>query len=102
MLAHVQPAVNQHPKVLFRWEAFQPLLPKPVALHSVVTEVQDPAFGLVETHTIGLGPSIQSVQIPLQSLPAFKQINTPSQRGIIYDLLIQITNKYIKQNWPQY
>ena len=48
LLAHVQPAVNQHPKVLLRWAAFQSLLPRPVALHGVlVTEVQDPAFGLV-------------------------------------------------------
>jgi len=30
LLAHVQPAVDQHSQVLFCWEAFQPLLPKPV------------------------------------------------------------------------
>jgi len=48
-------------------------------LHGVVvTEVQDTAFDLVETHTVGLGPSLQSVQIPLQSLPTLKQINTPT------------------------
>ncbi|KAK4823213.1 hypothetical protein QYF61_027360, partial [Mycteria americana] len=34
--AHVQLAVNQHPQVLLHWAAFQPLLPKPVALHGVV------------------------------------------------------------------
>ncbi|KAF1539665.1 Clusterin-associated protein 1, partial [Eudyptula minor] len=33
LLAHVQPAVDQHPQVLFRQAAFQPLFPKPVALH---------------------------------------------------------------------
>ena len=43
----------------------------------VVTQVQDPAHGLVEPHTVGLGPSIQSVQFPLQGLPTLKQINTP-------------------------
>ncbi|KAK4809986.1 hypothetical protein QYF61_004438 [Mycteria americana] len=80
LLAHVQPAVNQHPQVLFCWAAFQPLFPKPVALHGVVvTQVQDLALGLVEPHTIGLGLSIQPVQIPLQSLPTLKQINTPAQ-----------------------
>ncbi|KAF1399548.1 Membrane-associated guanylate kinase, WW and PDZ domain-containing protein 2, partial [Spheniscus mendiculus] len=80
--AHVQPAVNQHPQVLFRQAAFQPLFPKPVALHGVVVaKVQDPALGLVEPHTVGLGPSIQPVQVPLQSLPALKQINTPAQLG---------------------
>jgi len=45
LLAHVHPAVNQHPKVLFLWTAFQPLFPEPVALHGVVvTEVQDLAL----------------------------------------------------------
>ncbi|KAK4827827.1 hypothetical protein QYF61_021911 [Mycteria americana] len=35
LLAHVQPAVNQHPQVLLCQAAFQPLFPKPVALHGV-------------------------------------------------------------------
>ena len=42
-----------------------------------MTQVQHTAFGLVELYTVGLGPSIQSVQIPLQRLPTFKQIDTP-------------------------
>ncbi|KAK4817095.1 hypothetical protein QYF61_027926 [Mycteria americana] len=60
--------------------AFQPLFPKPVALYGiVVTQVQDLALGLVEPHTVGLSPSIQPVQVPLQSLPTLRQINTPAQ-----------------------
>ncbi|KAK4819236.1 hypothetical protein QYF61_027190 [Mycteria americana] len=102
--AHVQPAVNQHPQVLFHWAAFQPLFPKPVVLHGVVvTQVQDPTLGLVEPHTIDVSPSIQPVQIPLQSLPTLKQINTPAQFGVIckltegvLDPLIQIIDKDIK------
>jgi len=48
LLAHVQPAVNQHSQVLFCHAAFQPLLPKPVALHgAVVTQVLDPACPLL-------------------------------------------------------
>ncbi|KAM9656072.1 uncharacterized protein ACIBXB_008597 [Morphnus guianensis] len=35
LLAHIQPAVNQHPQVLFCQAAFQPLFPKPVELHGV-------------------------------------------------------------------
>ncbi|KAK4832986.1 hypothetical protein QYF61_027010 [Mycteria americana] len=35
LLAHIQAAVNQHPQVLLCQEAFQPLFPKPVALHGV-------------------------------------------------------------------
>ncbi|KAK4831163.1 hypothetical protein QYF61_015633 [Mycteria americana] len=80
LLAHIQAAVNKHPQVLFCLAAFQPLFPKPVALHGVVvTQVQDLALGLVEPHTIGPSPSIQPVQVPLQSLPTLQQINTPTQ-----------------------
>ncbi|KAK4832661.1 hypothetical protein QYF61_024780 [Mycteria americana] len=109
LLAHIQPTVNQHPQVLFHLAAFQPLFPKPVALHGVaVTQVQDLALGLAEPHTIDLSPSIQPVQVPLQSLPTLKQIDTPAQLGVICKLtegalnpLIQIIDKDIKQDWPQ-
>ncbi|KAK4832143.1 hypothetical protein QYF61_020883 [Mycteria americana] len=110
LLAHIQPAVNQHSQVLSCQAAFQPSFPKPVALHGVVvTQVQDPALGLVEPHTVGLGPSIQPVQVPLQSLPPLKQINTPAQLGVVCKFtegalnpLVQIIDKDMKQNWPQY
>ncbi|KAK4831520.1 hypothetical protein QYF61_018122 [Mycteria americana] len=110
LLAHIQVTVNQHPQVLFRQAAFQPLFPKPVALHGVaVAQVQDLALGLVEPHTIDLGPSIQPVQVPLQSLPTLQQINTPTQLGVIckltegaLDPFIQIIDKDIKQDWPQH
>ncbi|KAK4827493.1 hypothetical protein QYF61_018793 [Mycteria americana] len=110
LLARIQAAVNQHPQVLLHQAAFQPLFPKPGALHGVVvTQVQDPPLGLVEPHTIGLGPLIQPVQVPLQSLPSLKQIDTPTQLGVICkptegarDPLVQIINKDIKQNWPPY
>ncbi|KAK4807213.1 hypothetical protein QYF61_024333 [Mycteria americana] len=66
LLAHIQVAVNQHPQVLFCQAAFQPLFPKPVALHGVVVaQVQGLALSLVEPHTVGLHPSIQPVQVPL-------------------------------------
>ncbi|KAK4832105.1 hypothetical protein QYF61_020732 [Mycteria americana] len=105
------PLVVGGPKLNTVFEAaFQPLFPKPVALHGVaVAQVQDPTFGLVEPHTIGLGPLIQPVQVPLQSLPTLKQINTPAQIGVIckltegaLDPLIQIIDKGIKQDWPQH
>ncbi|GAB0186435.1 hypothetical protein GRJ2_001108800 [Grus japonensis] len=110
LLAHIQLAVNQHLQVLFCRAAFQPLFPKPAALHGiVVTQVQDLAPSLVESHPVGLDPSIQPVQIPLQSLPTLKQINTPAQLGVTCKLtegalnpLIQIIDKDIKDNWPQY
>ncbi|KAK4821227.1 hypothetical protein QYF61_015795, partial [Mycteria americana] len=90
--------------------AFQPLFPKPVVLHGVaVAQVQDLALGLVKPHTIDLSPSIQPVQVPLQSLPTLKQINTPTQFGVIcklaegaLDPFVQIIDKDVKQNWPQH
>ncbi|KAK4831669.1 hypothetical protein QYF61_018636 [Mycteria americana] len=110
LLAHIQLAINQHPQVLFCQAAFQPLFPGTVALQGVVvTQVQDLALGLVEPHTIGLGPLIHPVQVPLQSLPTLKQINTPAQLGVIckltegaLDPLVQIIDKDVKQNWPQH
>ncbi|KAK4825736.1 hypothetical protein QYF61_002175 [Mycteria americana] len=110
LLAHIQPAVNQRPQVLLRQAACQPLFPKPVALHGVaVAQVQDPTLGLVKPHTIDLGPSIQPVPVPLQSLPTLKQINTPTQLGVVckltesaLDPFVQIIDKDIKQNWPQH
>ncbi|KAK4817835.1 hypothetical protein QYF61_000670 [Mycteria americana] len=110
LLAHIQAAVNQHPQVLLCQAAFQPLFPKPVALHGVaVAQVQDLALGLVKPHTIDLGPSIQPVQVPLQSLPTLKQINTPTQLGVIckltegaLDPFVQIIDKDVKQDWPQH
>ncbi|KAK4831320.1 hypothetical protein QYF61_016809 [Mycteria americana] len=110
LLAHVQAAVSQHPQVLLCRAAFQPLFPKPVALHGVVVaQVQDLALGLVEPHTIGTSPWIQPVQVPLQSLPTLQQINTPAQLGVIckltegaLDPFVQIIDKDVKQNWPQH
>ncbi|KAK4826170.1 hypothetical protein QYF61_006032 [Mycteria americana] len=110
LLAHIQAAVNKHAQVLLCQAAFQPLFPKPVALHGVaVAQVQDLALGLVKPHTIDLGPSIQPVQVPLQSLPTLQQINTPTQLGVIckltesaLDPFVQIIDKDVKQNWPQH
>ncbi|KAK4825179.1 hypothetical protein QYF61_024659 [Mycteria americana] len=110
LLAHIQAAVNKHAQVLLCQAAFQPLFHKPVALHGVaVAQVQDLALGLVEPHTIDLGPSIQSVQVPLQSLPTLQQINTPTQLGVVckltestLDPFVQIIDKDVKQNWPQH
>ncbi|KAK4829471.1 hypothetical protein QYF61_004761 [Mycteria americana] len=110
LLAHIQAAVNKHPQVLLCQAAFQPLFPKPVALHGVaVAQVQDLALGLVKPHTIHPSPSIQPVQVPLQSLPTLQQINTPAQLGVVckltestLDPFVQIIDKDIKQNWPQH
>ncbi|KAJ7409670.1 hypothetical protein BTVI_55946 [Pitangus sulphuratus] len=57
-------------------------LTQPVVLQGVVVaKVQDPALGLVEP--FGISPTLQSVQVPLQSPPAFQLIDTPLQLGVI-------------------
>ncbi|PKU43084.1 hypothetical protein llap_6600 [Limosa lapponica baueri] len=94
----------------FSARQLQPLCPKPGALPGVGgTQGQDPALGLVEPHPIGLSPSIQPVQIPLQRLSTLQQINTPTQLGVIYiltegalDPLIQIIDENVKENRPHY
>ncbi|KAK4807064.1 hypothetical protein QYF61_018405 [Mycteria americana] len=108
LLAHIQAAVNQYPQVLLCQAAFQPLFPKPIALHGVaVAQVQDPALGLVKPHTIHPSPLIQPVQVPLQSLPTLQQINTPTQLGVVckltestLDPFVQIIDKDVKQSFP--
>ena len=66
LLAHIQLTVHQYTKVPFYQAAFQPHLPKPIGLPGVVvTKMQDPTLGPIETHTVNLGPSIQSIQVPL-------------------------------------
>jgi len=75
----------------------------------VVTKVQDSALGPVELHPIGLSPTIQPIQVPLYGLPMLRQIDTSSQIGVTGKLtddalnsLIEIINKYVKQNGLQY
>ena len=59
-------------QILFIHAAFHPLYSKPVALHSfIVTKVQDPAFGLAESHIVGFSPSISlSVSLCRAFLPS--------------------------------
>lgn len=67
-----------------------------------MTQVQDPAIGLVEPHALGFSPSVCPVLISLWSLSIFWQINSPTQLGVIcklteeaFDLLIQIIDTNI-------
>ncbi|KAJ7413146.1 hypothetical protein BTVI_44073 [Pitangus sulphuratus] len=70
----------------------------------VAASDKDLALDLVEPHTVGLDPLIQSVQIPLQNFPILQQINTPTQFGVheitegALNPLIQIINKDTKQD----
>lgn len=55
-----------------------------MALHGVVVaRGQEPALSRLEHYPLGLCPSIQAVQVPLQGLPTLWQIDTSPQLGII-------------------
>ncbi|RMC05412.1 hypothetical protein DUI87_18603 [Hirundo rustica rustica] len=101
---------HQCPQVPFCLGTVQPHRPQPITLQGViVAKVQDLALGRIKLHLIGLGLSIQPIQVPLQSSPTLQQIKTCSQLGVNCNLanvrlnpLIQILNKHIKQDWAQH
>ena len=109
-LTHIQLNIIQFLQIFSLHVSCQPLCPKCVVMDGVVlTKVKDLAFCLAEVHTIGLSPAIQPVQIPLQGLPTPRQMDTFSQLDVICKLtegalnaLIQIINKDIEQDRPQY
>lgn len=75
-LAHLQLLLTNTARSLFSGLLSSHSSPLPVV---VVTQVQDPAIHLTESHIIGLELlPIQPVQVPLQSLTALQQINTPN------------------------
>ena len=82
LLACDQLSTDQQPQILFLHAAFQPLCPRPVALHElVVTKVQDLTFGLVELDSAGLIPfrSIYRAFLPsgrLRQSPAWRHLKT--------------------------
>lgn len=78
----------------------QPLFPQPVALHEVVPQVQDPALSLVEPHAVGFGPSVQPIQISLQSPPTLEQINTASLLTVHSIPLSRSLIKILKRTYP--
>jgi len=108
LLAYIQLAVNQHPQVLLLWAAFQSLLPKPVLLHgAIMTQVQDPALGLVECHTAGLSPLIVCPDPSAE--PSYPQADQyPTRLGVICRLtegalnpVIQIIDKVLNKTDPK-
>ncbi|KAK4817894.1 hypothetical protein QYF61_002063 [Mycteria americana] len=82
LLAHVQPAVDQHPQVLFRRAAFQPLFPKPVALHGVVVTQAQALLNLIQLAL--------AHRCSLSSLPPIKQIDAAAQIDTVSANLLRV------------
>ncbi|RMB97102.1 hypothetical protein DUI87_26385 [Hirundo rustica rustica] len=101
---------HQNPQVPFLLGTVQPHLPQPITLQGViVAKVQDSALGLIKLHLVRLCPSVQLVQISLQSHPTLQEIDTRSQLSVIlrftnqrFNTLIHVINKGIEQNWAQH
>ncbi|RMC15940.1 hypothetical protein DUI87_08146 [Hirundo rustica rustica] len=101
---------HQCPQVPFLLGTVQPHHHQPIMLQGViVAKMQDSALGLIKLHLVRLCPSIQLVQISLQSHPIFQQIDTHSHLSVIhkftnerFNILIHVTNKNVEQNWPQH
>ncbi|XP_071415412.1 mucin-2 [Pithys albifrons albifrons] len=110
LLAHVQPAVYQNSQLPLCLTALQSLCPQSVELQGViVVKVQDSVLSLVKVHPVPFGPSIQSVQVPLQSPPTLQQIDPLCKLGVICKFaksrlnpLIQIITKDVKEGWLQH
>ncbi|KAJ7418059.1 hypothetical protein BTVI_30735 [Pitangus sulphuratus] len=106
LLAHVHPAVDQHPLFLFCQSAFQLLFTQPAVLHEVVV-TQAPSLGLPEPHIIGLGthdPTCPDPSAEPACLLADKlsyQLAKSAELPRVYSILVQIIDKDIEQDWPQ-
>jgi len=63
---HVQLFVTQYAQVFLGRASLSPFIPQPVLVVGVaLTQMQDPALGLVEPHEVHTGPLLQLVQVPL-------------------------------------
>jgi len=96
--AHVQLAVDPHPIILFRWAAFQPLIPNSVVLHGVVvTQVQHltlwKLIQLASAHRFSLSRSLCRAFLPwsrstlppnlVSSANLLREHSIPSFRSLI-------------------
>ena len=99
--ALVQLSVDQHPPDPFLHAATLPQTCS-IAWSDQSTGL---ALGLVKLHAIGLSPAIQPIQVLLQGHPQTDQHFLPTwcrlTEGALHHL-IQVINKGIKQDRPQY
>jgi len=51
-----------------------------------LTQVQDPALGLVEPHEVHTGPLLELVQVPLDGIPSFRCVDHTTQLGVVFKL----------------
>ncbi|KAK4831083.1 hypothetical protein QYF61_015281 [Mycteria americana] len=87
LLARVQLFIHQYPYVLLPRAALNPFNPQPVLISGVaLTQVQDPALGLVEPHEVHISPLLELVQVPLDGILSLRCVNCTTQLGVICKL----------------
>jgi len=80
---------DQYPQVLFSRAALNPFIPQPALILGVaLTQVWDPALGLVETHEVHTGPHLQLVQVSLDDIPSFWCLSCTTQLDVICELAV--------------
>ncbi|KAK4808956.1 hypothetical protein QYF61_013590 [Mycteria americana] len=109
LLAHVQLFSHQYLQVLLHRAALNPFVLQPVLKPGVaLTQVQDPALGLVEPHEVHMGPLLELVQVPLDGIPPLRHVNCTTQLGVCklaegaLDPTVYVTDEDTKQYWSQY
>jgi len=66
LLAHVRLYIHQHPQVLLSTAALNPFIPQPVFIVGVaLTQVQDPALGLVELMRLASRALLKALMLEL-------------------------------------
>ncbi|KAK4814406.1 hypothetical protein QYF61_018165 [Mycteria americana] len=108
--AHVQLFIHQYPQVLLHRAALNPFTPQPVLIPGVaLTQMQDPALGLVEPHEVHMGLLLQLVQIPLDGIPSLRRVNRTTQLGVVcklaegvLDPTVYVIDEDVKQYWSRY
>ncbi|PKU34140.1 hypothetical protein llap_15555 [Limosa lapponica baueri] len=75
------------PPSLSLQSCFKPFIPQPVLILGVaLTQMQDPALGIVEPHEVHMGPLLKPVQVPLDAIRSLRCVNHSTQLGVICKL----------------
>lgn len=101
LLLHVEFLVNQHLQVLLIGAAFNQFSAQTVSLLEIaLAQMQDLVRGLVEPHTVHIGPAIKPVWVLLCSNLPLQHVNCTTQLGVVLKLvqvalnpIVHIANK---------
>ncbi|PKU44015.1 hypothetical protein llap_5686 [Limosa lapponica baueri] len=110
LLAHVQLFIHQYAQVLLGRSALNPFIPHPILIPGVaLSQVQDPALGLVELHEVHMGPLLELVQAPMDGIQSLRHDNCTTQflchphlGESVLNPTVYVMNEVFGQCWSQY